>query len=154
MSFFTKAVALDPARLEAAGFPNLQAVINNSAPARTTLYTGLLQTDALIGYDGGVARTCGTTTYAPDTCYLFISERGNVDMTINSVKTIITPAQRGIFIASNGPVLCVLRSPKSAAIPTRAPAPSRTPAPTPVPSNPTPVAAPPSLSVGGGEGVG
>jgi len=139
MRFFTKAVALDPSALAAAGFPDLQNVINGSAPARMTLFNGLRTTDALIGWDGGAARTCGSTTYPDDTFFFFISERGTVDITINSRKTTIEPTQQGMFIASNGPVLCVLTSPKVAAIPTQPPTPTPepTPEPTPTPAVPT-----------------
>jgi len=137
MRFFTKAVALDPAALAEAGFPDLQKVINDSAPARTTLFNGLRTTDALIGWDGGVERTCGSTTYAADTFFFFVSERATLDITINTIKTTIAPSQQGMFIASNGPVLCVLTSPKVAPIPTQSPTPAPTPQPTPTPAVPT-----------------
>lgn len=160
MRFFSKTVALDPARLAEAGFPDLQNVINSSVPARTTLFSGLSQRGALIGWDGGAPRTCGSTIYPADTFYFFISEDSAVNITINSVKTTISPTQQGMFVASNGPVLCVLRSPKRSAIatqpPSATPATSSRPAPTAVPSTPLPppaVTAPP-VSVGGGDGGG
>lgn len=160
MRFFSKAVALDPARLAQAGFPDLQNVINSSAPARTTLFSGLSQRGALIGWDGGAPRTCGSTTYPADTFYFFISEDSTVDITINKKKTTINPTQQGMFVASNGPVLCVLRSPKRAAISTQPPSPTTAttpqPAQTVAPSTaqPSPAVTAPPVAVGGGDGDG
>lgn len=160
MRFFSKSTALDPALLAEAGFPNLQTVINSSAPARTTLFSGLSQRGALIGWDGGAPRTCGSTTYPADTFYFFISENSAVDITINSRKTTINPSQQGLFVASNGPVLCVLRSPKQVAIATRPPTPARTATPRPAASSapsttqPPPAVTAPPVVVGGGGGGG
>lgn len=158
MRFFSKTTALDPSLLAEAGFPDLQDVINSSVPARTTLFSGLDERGALIGWDGGAPRTCGSTTYAADTFYFFISEDTAVDITINSRKTTIQPNQQGMFVASNGPVLCVLRSPKRVAIATTAPAPAPTATPRPAPSSapstplPPPAVTAPPVTVGGGGG--
>lgn len=105
MRFFSKAVALDPARLAQAGFPDLQNVINSSAPARTTLFSGLSQRGALIGWDGGAPRTCGSTTYPADTFYFFISEDSTVDITINKKKDNDQPHPAGHVCGKQRPRL-------------------------------------------------
>lgn len=160
MRFFSRATALDEELLAEAGFPNLQDVINSSTPARTTLFSGLRQQNALVGWDGGAPRTCGSTTYPADTFYFFMSEAGTVDITINAIKTFIPSDQEGMFVASNGPVLCVLRSPKRVVNPTEPPAPPQSPTPKPVTTTapsatlPPPRATAPPVIVGGGIGGG